>query len=104
MRMRKNLLKTYHYSKRIAKKDKEGSSYSEYGDPLPFEAIIWPAQGRVQAEIYGERLRYILNMKTLPDVPLNELDGITVYDQKPDYQIVSIKCFTDHSLYELEKL
>ncbi len=104
MRMRKSQLKTYLYSSRIPKKDKEGSSYIEYGDPESFEAIIWPAQGRVQAELYGERLRYILNMKTSSDIPLKELDGIAVYEEKPDYQIISIRGFTDHILCELEKL
>lgn len=59
MRMRRSLMKKYHLRKRVPKKDKEGGSITEYAEAVEINATIWPASGRVQAEMYGERLTYI---------------------------------------------
>ena len=72
---------------------------------------IWPASGKLQAEMYGERLNYILNM-ILPkneddDFRLTEKWGVNVHNQsidEPDYRIISMKEYNRHYLYELEKI
>lgn len=81
-----------------------------YGDPFAFRAEIWPAGGKVQAEMYGQRLSYILNMLCDP-LDIKENDGVCIYsgpDEKPDYQVISIKRYEDrlnpHLVCELEKL
>lgn len=108
--MRKSSLKTYYLKKREALKNNEGSSYEKYGDPLPFGADISPANGRVQAEMYGQRLAYMLNM-VCGIIPICEGDGICVYvDSKdpPDYRVISIRRYDkDYHSYmacELEKI
>lgn len=81
-----------------------------YGDPFAFQAEIWPASGKMQAEMYGERMSYILNMICEP-MDICENDGICVYcgaDMDPDYRVISIKHYADkrypHLVCELEKL
>lgn len=108
--MRKSSLKTYYLKKREVLKDNEGSSYEGYGDPFAFQADISPAQGRVQAEIYGQRLAYMLNM-VCEIIPIQEGDGVCVYvdaEKSPDYRVVSSnrydKNYHAHMFCELEKI
>ena len=99
--------KAYWLKKKITTEDDdEGNVYAEYSEAIEIKANIYPANGKLQAEIYGERLNYIFNM--LYDGPenLNEGDGICVFvdkDSKPDYKIISIKPYS-HQLIELEKI
>lgn len=108
--MRKNSLKTYYLKKRKVLKNSEGSSYEGYGDPFAFQADISPAQGRVQAEIYGQRLAYMLNM-VCEIIPIQEGDGVCVYvdaEKCPDYRVVSInrydKNYHSYLVCELERI
>lgn len=108
--MNKNRMQTYRIRKAVQKKTNEGSSYTEYGDPFPIQAEIWPASGRIQAEMYGERLTYILNMICEP-MDIKENDGVCVYDSaedQPDYRIIAIHHYLDkqfpHMECELEKI
>lgn len=107
MRLRAKQTKQYHLKKQFVKKDKEGSSYVEYGDPFAFLADISPAGGKVQAELYGVRLAYMLNMVCTEDIDIKENDGICVYvdaQSLPDYKVISIKRYSNHILCELEKI
>ena len=107
MRMRKSLMKKYHLRKRVPKKDKEGGSITEYAEAVEIKATIWPASGRVQAEMYGERLTYIKNMEYSGKEELKEGDGICVYvagDADPDYKITSINHDVDPKVITLEKI
>ena len=123
MRMKRSRIRQYHFRKRSVKKDNEGSTYDDYGAALPFEGEVWPASGKVQAQMYGQRLPYIRNCKMVGDYTVgvdergqvffdfgsykvSELDGICVDvpgDAAPDYKIISIRPY--RPLYmELEKL
>lgn len=99
--------KTYYLKKKIIVEDNEGGKYPSYEKkPVEIQANIYPASGRLQAEIYGERLNYILNM--LYDGPhhIKEGDRMCVYVPKnsnPDYKVISIKQYS-HFLIELEKI
>lgn len=98
--------KTYWLKKKITSKDNEGNVYADYYEPIEIKANIYPASGKLQAEIYGERLNYIQNMLYDGSEKLNEGDGICVYvdkNSKPDYKIISIKPYS-HQLIELEKI
>ncbi len=116
--------KGYYIKPRIGSSDGEGGKVISYGPPVGIEANIYPASGKVQADVYGERLAYILNMlydcpviKTFVDgvlhykSPDNKIDicegyGVCVYvasDSNPDYKIISIKPY-GHLFIELEKL
>lgn len=111
MRLKQNRLKTYYHRQAVPKKDKEGSSYIEFGSAMPFQAEEWPAGGKVQAEMYGLRLPSIRNLRMDGDYmevsadfrqvgyqieggPLFcAEDGICLFvppDADPDYKIIAI--------------
>ena len=99
--------KTYHLRKRIPKRTSEGSSYTDYDAAVEIKATIWPAGGRIQAEMYGERLSYMKNMEYDGAETMQEGDGICVFvgaDEEPDYKIVSIKSEYNPKVIELEAL
>ena len=122
MRLKRSRLKRYPIRQRIIEKDKEGVPVETYGDAFSVTAEIWPAGGKIQAEVYGEKLAYMKNCRI--DDPYNvvmkdgrptyrfargtlrEQDGICVdvaEKEKPDYQIVSIRPY--RKLYlELERI
>ncbi len=97
---------TYYLKKKIVIEDDEGGKYPGYSEAIKIEANIYPASGKLQAEIYGERLNYILNMLYEGSESINEGDGICVYvsnDNEPDYKVISIKKYS-HLFIELEKI
>lgn len=99
--------KPYFLKRKVILEDDEGGKYTDYSnEPINIQANIYPATGRLQAEIYGERLNYILNMLYDGLESINEGDGVCVYvpnDIDPDYKVISIKHFS-HKLIELEKI
>jgi len=98
--------KNYYIKKKTVIKDDEGGKYSGYLEAREIQANISPASGKLQAEIYGERLNYILNMLYDGPETINEGDGICVYvskDNEPDYKVISIKRYS-HLFIELEKI
>lgn len=106
MRLTKGRLKSYKMFKHEAKVTDEGGRIQGYSDSAKrIEAIIWPANGRVQAEVYGTRLAYMMNMLCHLDVAINEHDGIAVFSKdKPDYKVISIKRWSEHLEIELEAI
>lgn len=124
MRLKQSRLKQYHHKKRITVKDSEGGTSEEYGAAVTFSGEIWPAGGKVQAEMYGERLQYIYNVRLdgnysiQPDekghlhyihesgADMMESDGICLFSKKdaiPDYKIIAIRPYRFLKL-EVEKL
>lgn len=98
--------KTYYLKRKTVIKDNEGGKYPGYSEPIEIQANIYPASGRLQAEIYGERLNYILNMLYDGSKTLKEGDGICVYvskESEPDYKVISVKRYS-HLVIELEKI
>ena len=123
MRLRRCRLGTYHHRAAIPKKDSEGSTYTEYGPAVSFQAEEWPAGGKVQAEMYGQRLPNIRNLRingTYQEVPgtgkvsyamtdgpvITANDGICLYVDgaaNPDYKVVAIYPYRFLTL-EVEKI
>lgn len=124
MRLKRSRIKTYYCRKTESKKDGEGSTYTAYGEAVQFHGEIWQAGGKIQSEMYGERLSYIQNVRIqgkygimqdengithylLEDgLDIVEGDGICVYaspDEKPDYKIISIKPYRFLKM-EIEKI
>lgn len=112
MRMRQSRVKTYHLRPRTTTKGVECNAYEVYEDAVPFRGEVWAAGGRVQAELYGERLSYVRNVRiegryvittdrdgivhyVYPNgLDIVELDGVCIYvppDQSPDYKVISIR-------------
>lgn len=123
MRLKRNRLKQYHHRKAISKKDNEGNSYIEYGEAKPIIAEVWPAGGKLQAELYGQRLSYIRNCRLdgtyqtqtsekgkvsydFDSFSIREGDGICLNvpgETDPDYKIIAIRPYR-HLYMELEKM
>lgn len=98
--------KTYYIKRKTVIEDNEGGKYPGYSESIEIQANVYPASGKLQAEIYGERLNYILNMLYDGTESINEGDGICVYvpkDNEPDYKVISIKRYS-HLFIELEKI
>ena len=105
--MRRSLMKSYHLRRRKTGKDSEGGSIVRYEEAVEIKAIIWPAGGKVQAEMYGERLSYIKNMEYGGAEAMQEGDGICVFvgpEAVPDYKIISIKPEYSPKVMELERI
>lgn len=123
MRLKRNRLKQYHYRSAAQKKDNEGNSYTEYGEAKPITAEIWPAGGKLQAEMYGQKLSYIRNCRIDGEYTIEtdekghvsymsgtqtirEGDGICLDvsgESDPDYKIIAIRPYR-HLYMELEKI
>lgn len=100
-------MKTYYLKRRVTERNKEGGSVVTYGEAVGIRATVWPAGGRVQAEMYGERLAYIKNMMYEGTEEITEGDGICVFTgpgDLPDYKVVSIKAENSPKVMELERL
>ena len=95
--------KTYHYAPINVTIDEEAHKKVDYGKQQPFNAYIYPASGQVQAETYGNELKYILNLLTNEDV-LKEGYGVAYNSTEINYKVISIKEYTGHFLCELKKL
>lgn len=105
--MRRSLMKNYHLRRRKTGKDSEGGSIVRYEEAVEIKATIWPAGGKVQAEMYGERLSYIKNMEYGGPEEMTEGDGICVFtgpEDPPDYKIISIKREYSPKVMELERM
>lgn len=112
MRMKRSRLKQYYLRSKKVIKDNEGSTWVDYAEPVAFMGEVWAASGKVQAEIYGERLSYIRNVRVdgsyaittdqkgivhyvfQDGLDIVESDGVCLYvsvDADPDYKVLSIK-------------
>nr|DAP78342.1 MAG TPA: head closure knob [Caudoviricetes sp.] len=106
MRLKKNRLKAYNMRKFQVIKTDEGIKREGYSDEtIEIKAEIWPASGRLQAEIYGERLNYILNANVEKSTAIAEKDGLCVdkIDQVT-HRVISIKEYSNHKVLELERV
>lgn len=123
MRARRSRVEEYYLKKKKVTKDREGSTQTVYGKAVRFEGVAWPATGKIQAQMYGQRLPYIYNLKIdkeytvkmdekgvlhyiCNDLDIVEGDGICLYanrDGNPDYRIISIKPYRFLKI-EVEKI
>lgn len=103
MRLKKNRLKPYLLKKHQTIKTNEGLKRTGYSDEgVTIYAEIWPASGNVQAEVYGQRLSYILNALVERDTMINELDGLCIDSDSVTHKVISIKTYSNHKVLELE--
>lgn len=104
--MRLRNLKMYKVYKLQTTTDDEGGTYTEYTtEPIECSLEIWHAGGKLQAEMYGERLAYMFNANCYKDVDIAEKDGIAIYsNDKPDYKVMSDRVYTNHRVLLLEAI
>lgn len=124
MRLRRSRVRQYYHRQRFARKDTESGTYEEYGAATCFDGEVWAASGKVQAQMYGEKLSYIRNVRIAGNyvittdrkkqvhyvypggLDITESDGLCLYvsgDADPDYKILSIKPYVPLRV-EAEKL
>lgn len=102
--MLRRKLKKFKLRKCVLKKDLERNTTLEYLEPVEDEAVIWPAGGKVQAELYGLRLAYMFNMNYYGSLDIKENDAICLESDDPEYKVISIRKYPKFRLLELEKL
>lgn len=104
MRLRKRDLKPYKYFKRQTVTEDDGTTYEDWVGQGTFEAHIQPAGGRTLAEMYGERLAYMLACYTSKNVTVDEGCAVCVFTTgKPDYKVVAVRGW-EHKVIDLEKI
>ena len=94
---------TFYAYKKVT--DDEGCISGGYSNTAQtVDAYIYPASGRVQSEMYGERLAYMLNMIVNSPAAIKEKDGICVFGSEVDYRVISVAQYTEHMQIMLEKV
>jgi len=79
-RMRWQRVETHYIRPRVAAKDSEGTVHAAYGEPVRFTGEVWQASGRVQAELYGDKLPYVRNIRIQGDYEtVHGQDGTVSY-------------------------
>ena len=104
--MQKRKMKLYYLRKHITDKDDEGNVIESYGNAIEGKAIIWPAGGKIQAQMYGLRLKYIINLNYYGNVNIEEKDGLCIKVSKnddPDYEVIAIREYSKFKVIEAEK-
>ena len=104
MRLRKRDLKPYKYYRCETVKEADGTTYTDWVEQGILEANIQPAGGKLMAEMYGERLAYMLVGYAPANESINESDAVCVFtNDKPDYRIVAVRGWS-HIVFDLEKI
>lgn len=78
-----------------------------YGEAYGVYATLRPSGGKVQAEIYGERLSYMLELSMDTYAAVDEKYGVCVYvppESEPDYEITAIRHWPRHKQVIIEAL
>lgn len=104
MRLRNNQLKSYGFYKRTVTKDNEGNRVVDYEYHSDIRADIHPVSGQIEATMYGEKLRYMLEMIYSGSVDISEGDAVATVSDVADYKVVSIKEYRNFRVMELERL
>ena len=99
-------LKTFKVYKWQTTTDDEGGTYTDYSaEPIECDLEVWPAGGKLQAEMYGERLAYMYNANCYYGTDIAEKDGVAINSaDKPDYKVVSDRGYTGHRVLLLEAI
>lgn len=111
MRLRRSRQNTLYLYNRTVRRDAEGGTQENF--PASGTAILgewWPASGKLQADLYGQRLPYIRNIRLSEryevktdakgrtyyylsdrDTELREADRIGIETDLPQYRILSVR-------------
>ncbi|OMF54682.1 hypothetical protein BK138_16115 [Paenibacillus rhizosphaerae] len=106
MRLRERDKRPVTFKKRITVKEPDGTTYEDW-DPIgeTIRANVQPAGGRVMAEMYGERLAYMLTAYVEPGTTIPEASFVCVYtNPTPDYKVVAVRPWNGHRVIDLEKV
>ena len=103
MRLKRNRLKPCKHRKADVKTSNEGSKRTVYSDKTrEIKVEVWPAGGKLQAEIYGQNLPYIFNCLMDLDAEVEEKDGFCIGKDEVTHTVESIKRYSEHQFLELK--
>lgn len=106
MRLNRKWQKDIHLKKKVVLDDGEGGYSEDYSnESFEIRANIQPLSSRIQAEVYGEKINDMRNMLYSGDIEINIGDGLCIDTDganKPDFKVISKKCYTNHITFELE--
>lgn len=105
MRLRERDKKSVVFKARITIKEPDATTYEDW-DPIgvTIRGNVLPAGGRVMAEMYGERLAYMLTMYVETPVIIPESSFACVYTTEPDYKVIAVRPWNGHKVIDLEKV
>jgi hypothetical protein len=107
-RLRQRDLKPYTVKRPVPLKDEDGTTYTDWAPQGHIvKANIKPAGGKLMAEMYGERLAYMLTAYVESGTDLKESDGVCVYvppEANPDYKVIAAPPWSSHSVISLEAI
>ena len=105
MRLRERDKRSVVFKSRITIKEPDATTYEGW-DPVgvTIRGSVQPAGGRVMAEIYGERLAYMLTMYVEAQVSIPESTFACVHTADPDYKVVAVRPWNGHKVIDLEKV
>jgi len=104
MRFRARDQKTIVFHPLVPIKEPHGitsEAWSEVG--IPVTGVLQPAGGKVMAEMYGNRLAYMLTLYIGAGEPVEEGMGACIYIDNPDFKVVAIRRWQWHWVVDLEK-
>ncbi|MCL6456920.1 MAG: hypothetical protein K6T85_02830 [Gorillibacterium sp.] len=118
MRLRARDKRAVHFRERIPAKEPDGTPYEDWAaEGVTIRGSLLPAGGKIMAELYGERLNYmmVLYVEHTPEALqlLEQFNGqkkgyaACIYvpsdAAKPDYRVVAMRPW-QHLVIELEKV
>ncbi|MEK4006090.1 hypothetical protein [Paenibacillus sp. FSL H3-0333] len=104
MRLRQRDLKPYIVKSRTTITEPDGTTYEDWGDNRIIHANINPAGGKLMAEIYGERLVYMLSAQFPTESDIKESDAICYKSDNPNYKVIALRPWSGHISGDLEKM
>ncbi len=105
-RLRLRDLRPVAVRRRVAVQEPDGTKHEDWAPTgHVVMANVQPAGGRMLAEMYGQRLAYMQTLFVPYGTDIRETDGLLLYaSEKPDYQVVAVRPWTDHVIVDAEKV
>lgn len=100
MRLSRKNLKKYPVKVKTVTEDEEANKVISYEPAGEIVANIQPMSGKVQAEIYGIKLAYMLTCYTQDE--LTEQNAVEV--DNTDYKVVRVAKWSKHYRMDLERV
>lgn len=104
MRLRRRDLKPYTVKNRTTITEPDGTTYEDWADDKVIYANISPAGGKLMAEVYGERLSYMLSAQFPAGTDIKESDAICYKSDNPNYKVIALRPWSGHIVGDLERM
>lgn len=105
-RLRARGLRTLYLRRATKIEDDEGVIVDGYSEPIPFQARVNPAGGKLTVEMYGQRANNMLTIyNNNPSIVINKGDYICVNvgsTAKPDYKVIGYRPW-EVGVFDLEE-